>query len=178
MEIAQGYARRPKRIYAVEKCGFFHFVITLGYPFCTNFLQTFLMKKVRIFSYLVVLCWFLTHVSLKTDVAFQKTFQDKEMLLKDVSRQRIFFKRLIKTRNILHNIHRDMSYCYSKHFSGWKDVIGKFLKTRKCSRRILWNGRLSSEKLSRWWIYFETIVVSDGYPGRMFKQNNENHIYN
>ena len=45
MEITQGYARRPKRIYAVEKCGFFHFVITLDYPFCTNFLQTFLMKK-------------------------------------------------------------------------------------------------------------------------------------
>ena len=34
MEIAQGYAHRPIRIYAVEKCGFFHFVITLGYPFC------------------------------------------------------------------------------------------------------------------------------------------------
>ena len=41
MEIAQVYARRPNRIYAVEKWGFFHFVITLGYPFCTNFLQTF-----------------------------------------------------------------------------------------------------------------------------------------
>ena len=29
MEIAQGYARRSKRIYAVEKCGFF--------PFCDYF---------------------------------------------------------------------------------------------------------------------------------------------
>ena len=48
MEIAQGYARRPRRIYAVEKCGSFHLVITLGYPFCTNFLQTFLMKKVHL----------------------------------------------------------------------------------------------------------------------------------
>ena len=56
MEIAQGYARRPKRIYAVEKCGFSHFVITLDYPFCTNFLQTFLMEKVHLFSYFVVLC--------------------------------------------------------------------------------------------------------------------------
>ena len=70
MEIAQGYARQPKRIYAVEKCGFFHFVITLGYPFCTNFLQTFLMKKVQICSYFVVLCWFLRYVSLKLDVIF------------------------------------------------------------------------------------------------------------
>ena len=45
MQIAQGYTRRPKRIYATKKCGFLYFVITLGYPFCTNFLQTFLMKK-------------------------------------------------------------------------------------------------------------------------------------
>ena len=51
MEIAQGYARRPKRIYVVEKCGFFHFAITQGSSFCTNFLQTFLMKKVHLFSY-------------------------------------------------------------------------------------------------------------------------------
>ena len=65
MEIAQGYARRPKRIYAVETCGFFHFVITLGYPFCTNFLQTLPMKEVQLFSYFVVLCWFLKYVSLK-----------------------------------------------------------------------------------------------------------------
>eukprot|EP00493_Phyllostaurus_siculus_P021570 UN21898 len=36
MEIAQGYARRPKRIYAVEKCRFIHFVITVGYPFFTK----------------------------------------------------------------------------------------------------------------------------------------------
>ena len=45
MENAQGHARRPKRIYAVEKCRFSHFVITVGYPFCTNFLQRFLMEK-------------------------------------------------------------------------------------------------------------------------------------
>ena len=63
MEIAQGYARRPKRIYAVENCGFLHFVIKSGYPFCTNLLQTILMKKVHIFSYFVVLCWFLKYVS-------------------------------------------------------------------------------------------------------------------
>ena len=56
MEIAQGYARRPKRVYALEKCGFPHFVITLGYPFCTNFLHTFIMKKVYVFSYFVVPC--------------------------------------------------------------------------------------------------------------------------
>ena len=65
MEIAQGYARRPKRIYAVEKCGFFHFVITMGYPFCTNFLQTFIMKKAHLLSYFAVLRWFLIYVSLK-----------------------------------------------------------------------------------------------------------------
>ena len=68
MEIAQGYARQPKRIYAVEKCGFFHFIITLSYPFCTNFLQTFLMKKVHLFRYFVVLCWFWKYVSLKYDM--------------------------------------------------------------------------------------------------------------
>ena len=73
MEIAQGYARRPKRIYAIEKCEFSHFAITLGYPFFTNFLQTIVMKKVHLFSYFVVLCWFLNDVSLKGKVC-HKTF--------------------------------------------------------------------------------------------------------
>ena len=65
MEIAQRYARLPKRNYAAEKCRFYCFVITLGYLFYTNFLQTFIMKKVHLFSYFVVLCWFLKYVSLK-----------------------------------------------------------------------------------------------------------------
>ena len=65
MEIAQGYARLPKRNYAAEKCRFYCFVITLGYLFYTNFLQTFIMKKVHLFSYFVVLCWFLQYISLK-----------------------------------------------------------------------------------------------------------------
>ena len=56
MAIARGYARHPKRIYAVEKCGFPHFLLTLGYGFCTNFLQSFIIKKVHHFSYFVVLC--------------------------------------------------------------------------------------------------------------------------
>ena len=50
MKIAQGYAHRPKRIHAVEKFGFFHFIITLGYPFCTNFLQTFPHEKMHLFE--------------------------------------------------------------------------------------------------------------------------------
>ena len=65
MQFAQGYARRRKRIYAVKRCGFSHFFVTLGYPFCTNFLQKFIMKKVHLFSCFVVLCWFLNDVSLK-----------------------------------------------------------------------------------------------------------------
>ena len=56
MQFAQGYARRRKRIYAVKRCGFSHFFVTLGYPFCTNFLQKFIMKKVHLFSCFVVLC--------------------------------------------------------------------------------------------------------------------------
>ena len=64
MQFAQGYARRRKRIYAVKRCGFSHFFATLGYPFCTNFLQKFIMKKVHLFSCFVVLCWFLNNVSL------------------------------------------------------------------------------------------------------------------
>ena len=53
MEIAQGYARLPKRIDAVEKCGFFNFVITLGYAFCKNFLEKLLMKKVHFLAILL-----------------------------------------------------------------------------------------------------------------------------
>ena len=40
MEIAQGYARRPKRIYAVENCGFFPFCgycgLSILHEFSTN----------------------------------------------------------------------------------------------------------------------------------------------
>ena len=107
---------------------------------------------------------------------FQKTFQERKISSKSLLRPIELFKRLIKTRSILHKTHRDMNYCYSKDFLGWGDVIENFLKTRKFRRRILWNGRFSSKKLSRWWIFFETIVMSDSYFGRMFKQNNENHI--
>ena len=56
MEIAQGYASRRNRIYSVKQCGFSHFLFTLEYLFCTNLPQTFIIKKVHLFSYLVVLC--------------------------------------------------------------------------------------------------------------------------
>ena len=60
----------PKGIYAVEKCGFPHSVLTLGYRFCTNFLQTFINKEVHHFSYFVVLCWIFRNVCLNGHVIF------------------------------------------------------------------------------------------------------------
>ena len=108
MQFAQGYARRRKRIYAVKRCGFSHFFVTLGYPFCTNFLQKLIMKKVHLFSCFVILCWFLNNVSLKPTPKIRNTFDsphrsltrqelNKNVVFWPLTRQTLFTG---KSRNI------------------------------------------------------------------------------
>ena len=67
METAQDYARRPKRIYVVEKCGFFHYFCNYsGLFICTNLLQTFLVKTcIFLAIFLLYVDFYLKYVSLK-----------------------------------------------------------------------------------------------------------------